>query len=275
MVMLRKAQSVAVQLLIGEIADLLGVTTKTIRYYEKIGLLDEPERTYSGYRLYNAQDLLRVYRIKQLQDLGLSLDRIRIFLREPEQIQSTEETLQTLEAEISAQITELEARRQQIRDLLAQAPVDILKQPREMPPTLQLLREQLGDQIDFDATKVSDSDQLRAQMDALLWRHTEYQEQQRELVQDLVAHPAARIQLTNLITRIGALTQADASELEPLADEIVRLRTENPILAKMMAYCEQADWPYAEVLGQILTGAEELAPPQRKLFEIVGRKIGQ
>lgn len=275
MVMLRKVQSVAVQLLIGEIADLLGVTTKTIRYYEKIGLLDEPERTYSGYRLYSAQDLLRVYRIKQLQDLGLSLDRIRIFLREPERIQSTEETLQTLEAEISAQIAELEARRQQIRDLLAQAPVDILKQPREIPPTLQLLREQLGDQIDFDASKVSDGDQLRAQMDALLWRHAEYQEQQRELVQDLVAHPAARVQLANLITRIGALTVADGAEMETLAAEIVRLRTENPILAKMMAYCEQAEWPYAEVLGQILTGAEELAPPQRKLFEIVGRKIGQ
>ena len=128
-----------VRLLIGEIAELLGITTKTIRHYEKIGLLNEAERTFSGYRLYDAQDLLRLYRIKQLQELGLSLDRIRIFLNEPEQAQSAEDILRSLEVEITAQIAELEARRKQIQDLLTQAPVDILKQPQEVPPSIKLL----------------------------------------------------------------------------------------------------------------------------------------
>jgi DNA-binding transcriptional MerR regulator len=45
---------------IGEVARLIGVSTKTIRYYHEIGLLDEPERATSGYRLYTARHLLRL-----------------------------------------------------------------------------------------------------------------------------------------------------------------------------------------------------------------------
>src|SRR6266567_4691376 len=67
---------------IGEIAQLLGVTPKTIRHYEKMGLLAQPERTRAGYRLYDAQDLLRLQRIRRLQALGLSLKKIRALLDE-------------------------------------------------------------------------------------------------------------------------------------------------------------------------------------------------
>ena len=45
---------------IGEVAKLIGVSPKTIRYYHEIGLLAEPKRTEGGYRLYMAQDLLRL-----------------------------------------------------------------------------------------------------------------------------------------------------------------------------------------------------------------------
>lgn len=48
------------QLHIGEVARLVGVSTKTIRYYHQIGLLTEPARTESGYRLYDAGHLLRL-----------------------------------------------------------------------------------------------------------------------------------------------------------------------------------------------------------------------
>ena len=42
---------------IGELAKLSGATTKTIRYYELLGLLPEPDRTDSGYRLYGEKDV--------------------------------------------------------------------------------------------------------------------------------------------------------------------------------------------------------------------------
>ena len=61
------------RLRIGEAARLVGVTPKTVRHYEKIGLLPAAERSESGYRLYAANDLLRLNRVKRLRSLGLSL----------------------------------------------------------------------------------------------------------------------------------------------------------------------------------------------------------
>jgi DNA-binding transcriptional MerR regulator len=52
---------------IGEVAALVGVSPKTIRYYHEVGLLAEPPRTGAGYRLYTAQDLLRLQRIRRLR----------------------------------------------------------------------------------------------------------------------------------------------------------------------------------------------------------------
>ncbi len=62
---------------IGELADRVGVNTKTIRYYESIGLVPQPPRTDAGYRIYRAEDEARLVFIKTAQHLGLSLDEIR------------------------------------------------------------------------------------------------------------------------------------------------------------------------------------------------------
>ena len=61
---------------IGELAKLSGTTTKTIRYYELLGLLHEPERTDSGYRLYEEKDVERLTFIRKAKSLGLSLTDI-------------------------------------------------------------------------------------------------------------------------------------------------------------------------------------------------------
>ncbi len=61
---------------IGELAKLSGTTTKTIRYYELLGLLHEPERTDSGYRLYEEQDVERLTFIRKAKSLGFSLTDI-------------------------------------------------------------------------------------------------------------------------------------------------------------------------------------------------------
>ena len=62
---------------IGALAERLGVTTKTIRFYESIGLLPDPARTASGYRDYAEADAERLTFIKTAQRLGLTLDEIR------------------------------------------------------------------------------------------------------------------------------------------------------------------------------------------------------
>ena len=61
------------RLRIGEVAKLVGVTPKTVRHYEKVGLLQQPERSEAGYRLYSAVHLLRLHWIKWLRSIGLSL----------------------------------------------------------------------------------------------------------------------------------------------------------------------------------------------------------
>jgi DNA-binding transcriptional MerR regulator len=61
---------------IGELADHLGVTTKSIRFYESIGLMPDPPRTPSGYRQYDEADEERLRFIKTAQRLGLSLNEI-------------------------------------------------------------------------------------------------------------------------------------------------------------------------------------------------------
>jgi DNA-binding transcriptional MerR regulator len=61
---------------IGELGDQCGVTTKTIRYFESIGLLDEPLRTPSGYRDYEEAAVERLRFIRDAQSTGLSLAEI-------------------------------------------------------------------------------------------------------------------------------------------------------------------------------------------------------
>lgn len=62
---------------IGELSKRSGVGIEALRFYEKSGLLDRPERTGSGYRLYGESAVDRLSFIKKAQLLGFSLDEIR------------------------------------------------------------------------------------------------------------------------------------------------------------------------------------------------------
>ncbi len=69
---------------IGELANALGVTPKTLRHYEKIGLIPEAERTDSGYRVFSAKAARRAGIVVGLRALDLSIDAIRRLLDEPD-----------------------------------------------------------------------------------------------------------------------------------------------------------------------------------------------
>jgi MerR family transcriptional regulator, repressor of the yfmOP operon len=74
---------------IGEVADRVGVTTRTIRYYEERGLLGtSTSRTKGAHRLYGEADVLRLQELIRLRDLlGLSLEEL-VELAEAEEARS-------------------------------------------------------------------------------------------------------------------------------------------------------------------------------------------
>ena len=67
-------------LAIGELARLAGVNVETVRYYERQGLVAEPPRTASGYRVFPYDTVRRLRFIKRAQELGFSLVEIRALL---------------------------------------------------------------------------------------------------------------------------------------------------------------------------------------------------
>jgi DNA-binding transcriptional MerR regulator len=110
---------------IGEVAELLGITTKTIRHYEKLGLID-PDRTESDYRLYTPEDVLRIQRVRHLQSLGLSLKQIKMILSNADDGELWEKVLAALLQQIEADIDVLTERRERIAGLLDEGMPDAL-----------------------------------------------------------------------------------------------------------------------------------------------------
>ncbi|MDQ4036941.1 MAG: MerR family transcriptional regulator [Actinomycetota bacterium] len=69
---------------IGELADLAGVTVRTLHHYDRIGLLRPSQRTAAGYRCYTEADADRLAQILGYRELGFGLDAIRAVLDEPD-----------------------------------------------------------------------------------------------------------------------------------------------------------------------------------------------
>jgi len=65
---------------IGQLSRRTGVPIDTVRYYEKQQLLPPPTRTASGYRHYEADDILRLTFIRRAKSLGFTLEEIRDLL---------------------------------------------------------------------------------------------------------------------------------------------------------------------------------------------------
>lgn len=110
---------------IGEVAEAAGVTTKTVRYYETVGLLPVPDRTASGYRAYGADTLDRLRFIRDAQATGLSLTEIHSILDLKDHGEgSCEHTRALLHrhiAEIEAQIARLHEARRSLVELATRA----------------------------------------------------------------------------------------------------------------------------------------------------------
>lgn len=75
------AQSPSATLRIDDVSKLTGLSKRTLRYYEQLGLLQQAQRSEGNYRMYRVEDVTALQRIKDLRDLlGLELSEIRDIL---------------------------------------------------------------------------------------------------------------------------------------------------------------------------------------------------
>jgi DNA-binding transcriptional MerR regulator len=105
---------------IGELAAVAGVGVETIRFYERRGILPEPPRTPSGYRVYSPIDRWRLGFIHRGKALGFTLAEIGTLLGAGEQ-RSVDDVRRVAEhrlAQVEEELTELARRRERLRTLV-------------------------------------------------------------------------------------------------------------------------------------------------------------
>ncbi|PSO48523.1 MAG: heavy metal-responsive transcriptional regulator [Cyanobacteria bacterium SW_9_44_58] len=111
---------------IGELSKSSGLSIKTIRYYEDLGLIHAVKRSRGGFRLFEEKmTLIRLQFIKQAQSLGMSLSEIKEFLAVRDRgelpCQDVKQKLEDKVAQINDQIQALQHLQNQIQSLLAGA----------------------------------------------------------------------------------------------------------------------------------------------------------
>jgi DNA-binding transcriptional MerR regulator len=110
---------------IGEIGTLLDLSTRTIRYYEEIGLLNTVKRIEGGRRIYTEDDLRRLRFIKKLKLLGLSLGEMAELESHYNRHRTNKKVLPKVAellrhhiAEVESRLTELGTLKQEINNYL-------------------------------------------------------------------------------------------------------------------------------------------------------------
>jgi DNA-binding transcriptional MerR regulator len=122
-------------LTIGQLAAYAGVTVRAVRHYHHVGLMPEPARDSSGYRTYDAADVVRLIRIRILAEAGVPLARVQELLEAtPGEFSAA---VAQIDAGLRAQIRELQEHRRKIARLAAG---DSLAVPSEVVSFLDKLR---------------------------------------------------------------------------------------------------------------------------------------
>ncbi|MBB3180291.1 MerR family transcriptional regulator [Variovorax sp. Sphag1AA] len=110
-----------------EAAERLGVTPRTLKYYEELGLV-VPARSEGRYRLYEPADLDKLGRILRMRSLGFSLTAITTMLQQPFEApvdggrpRLSNASLKTLKATLTTQLETLDNRVEQVRRELKEA----------------------------------------------------------------------------------------------------------------------------------------------------------
>jgi DNA-binding transcriptional MerR regulator len=259
---------------IGEVAQLLGVTSKTIRHYHKIGLLPEPERTESGYRLYNAQDLLRLKQIRHMQEFGLSLKHIKTILGDPAREHTLREILQVLDTELASQIQVLEERRARIHTILDEGALIKIDQPATIAG-FEIVKELIDERmaLTINPAMLEMEKQLWMVLDEFDWP-LDYREHMLQLARDLASRPELYERMFAFNAKLASLSTLpeDAPEVDHLVEEYVHNKHLQATLAEiktLLVHLPPLESPFAEMFGNLIS--VNISPAQQRFMTEVER----
>jgi DNA-binding transcriptional MerR regulator len=266
------AERLRERLLIGEVAELLGITPKAIRHYEKLGLIEKPGRSESGYRLYTADDLLRLHQIKRLQSLGLSLERIKGILGESGSGVELGRVLEALLGEVESQIEHLEQSRARLKRMLTE---DDPSEAGEEPYMLRLARRHLGGRLSEATPDVLKQEKkFWATLDAFRWPRG-YKEFQETLVLYLADHPKQYEELLALEERLVALADRpeDSREVEQLAEDYAAHFEKNPLPEELSKGLAWESGSLETTLSGVVLNA--MSPVQKRCMELLQERLSE
>lgn len=106
---------------IGEVTERVGLSMRTVRYYEEVGLVVPSDRTAGGFRLYSDADVERLTMARELKPLGFSLDEVREILDLIEAGEAGHDLDHDQAARLAAYTMEATSRYDRLRDRLAAA----------------------------------------------------------------------------------------------------------------------------------------------------------
>jgi len=128
---------------IGELADLVGISTRAIRHYHRVGLLPEPARRGNGYRDYSLRDAVELARVRRLVELGLSLAEVGDVLA-GDADRDLADILRELDADLAGQEADIRRRRARLAAAIPRHPLRrVPGHPRHRPPRVPA--KSLGD----------------------------------------------------------------------------------------------------------------------------------
>ncbi len=131
-------------LTISRVAEKANVNIETVRYYEKQGLLVQPPRTQSGYRIFSNGTVERIRFIKRAQELGFTLSEVKILINICDGRESDCGDVKSFAhkkiAEINLKIRDLERIKTELEDLYEQCPGE---GPVDKCPILKRFQERI------------------------------------------------------------------------------------------------------------------------------------
>lgn len=257
---------------ISDFVKLTGSTLKTIIYYHKIGLLQEPVRSSGGYRLYGSMELTRMQLIKRLKSLGLDLKRIKEILGDIHNHKTMREGLQSLRIDLLSEKKSIEERLVKIELLLNEDTV-LLDEDICSSPSFQMITEIMEpEQIENYARTCPElfdhQRKLFGILDDFQWGG-DYQETFRALAEYFQAHPEQYQISLDYGMRLANLTQLseDNPEVEALARESAEFIKSIPQLRKMLCNQPGIKKPLEALYNDMV--AEVISPTQMKHMQLL------